>query len=345
MPGSPVIRIPPSDITRSQHLADQELHFTGGLRGFLVGPSQWAIGPTPALQGMSEIGPFEDQRIRECAAALGVVVLGADEIGVVEPDIPFRIWTPLLGPPVMQRAAADTWSMRATGAYQAGDGELARLAGHVSACLRAADLHLRSISDGYNAQLRAAIRRGQTPGGRFSNLALMDVHLACHSLLAEMGAARDYMSAIAARRVGAPSRIEALSRLQDWAAKPVNRSALSDPFLVALLAASDETGGDAWLGELGEYRNLFLHREPMSANDSAKWLTLHERRTAYGAIQTITMELTSAEGSSPPVDALTRFGALHGRLARLADELAGFLSVAGVIVQIAVDRPEVDGGR
>jgi len=248
---------------------------------------------------------------------MGLTLFGADEITTVDPNLPARIWRPLLGPPILPHAANDTWAIISSTARAAGDDGYARLARSLSVSLRAAGLQLRNASDEYNRQLEAALARDQRVGARFANISMIELHLAFHSVLSEMASARDYLAQVVGRRVNAPDRIDALARLRDWAVRPINSAALSDVLVQRLFEASDVTTPDPWLHDIGEYRNLFLHREHIGA--MAPWLVVEERDSPVGLVRTLLMTINTRPGVETTCDALTRFVDLYGRLCRLAD--------------------------
>jgi hypothetical protein len=214
-------------------------------------------------------------------------------------------------------AASDTWGMISSQARIADDRDYGKLASNVAVSLRAAGLQLRNASDEYHKQLLAALTSGQGVNRRFQNIATDDLHLAFHSVLTEMASARDYLAQVAARRVRAPDKIDALSRLKSWAEKPINVATQSDTLVARLLEVSDPKGPDPWLADITEYRNLFLHREHIGA--MAKWLVIEERKSPIGPVHTIMMAIKAKPGTETICDALVRFVDLYARLCRLAD--------------------------
>lgn len=306
---------PITGLTRSLVSVTDVLHFTGGLRA-VRGPGGWQVGPL-SPDGTGAIRGVPEGHIQALGISLGLVLFGGEEITSTDPNLPARIWTPLLGQPRLAHAANDSWAMISSSARAAGDEVYARLARSLSVSLRAAGLQLRNASDEYNKQLEAALARGQQVGTRFSNLAMDDLHLAFHALLSEMGSARDYLARVARLRVNAPDNIDALARLRQWTERPVNSAALSDALVQRLLQDSDETAADPWLRDIGEYRNLFLHREHIGA--MARWLVVEERHTPSGPVRAIAMAINTRPGADTTCDALARFVDLHARLCRLAD--------------------------
>jgi hypothetical protein len=264
-------------------------------------------------------------------------VFGADEISEHERLLPTRVWTPLLGMPRLDHQAADTWAWIASSARQKKDGPSATIAENISISLRAAGIRLRDASDEYHRQLAAALERGQKPSLRFRNIPMMELHLAFHSLLAELASARDYLAAFISRRVGAPEKIDALNRLIGWLEKPDGRSSKSDPAVMALLEGWD-TAPDPWLFDLGEYRNLFLHRQPLGTNEHARWLTLKEHQNAKGVFLLLQMLVPGGSKSFHTCDALVRFVELHAKMCRLAHSIASFSRHEAEPVHIEVKR-------
>lgn len=246
-------------------------------------------------------------------------MFGADEITISEPLLPARIWTPLIGSPGRPQPA-NSWEAVAYNATSIADEAYASLARNLSMSLREAGIRLRDASDEYHRQLRAALARAQPVGRRFSNIPLSDLRLAFHSLLAAMGSARDYLAGIAGLHAGAPANVNGMARLIDWADKGANAAARSDPLLAAILAAWRPADGDRWLFDIGEYRNLFLHREPLGATDAARWMTLVERGTVHGPIRELQLLVPSSAGASTSIDALKRFVELSTRLCTFCNQ-------------------------
>ncbi|MGC1779286.1 MAG: hypothetical protein WBB34_15195 [Xanthobacteraceae bacterium] len=292
------------------------LHMTGGLLG-VKAKGGWLIGPLPGEAGPRHIGPIFDAQIAGACQRLGTSVFGADEVSETDPLLPSRVWTPILGIPRLEHQPADTWAWVEHAARIAGDDDYAALAQNISVTLRAAGIRLRDASDQYHRQLVAALNRKKPPG-RFQNIPMTDLHLAFHSLLAELASARDYLASIAGNHVSAPASIDALSRLTAWIKKPA-RSASHEPLIAALLDACDETKPNPWLDDLSSYRNMFLHNEPLGTNEHARWLSLVETTTILGKVMLIEMQIPVRSGLSQTCEALRRFVDLHARMYRLAD--------------------------
>mgnify|MGYP000427481395 CR=1 FL=1 len=298
-----------------------ELHFTGGLRGRRKS-GEWTIGPLPKDGVAIEIGPFPESQITKVASELGVRAFGADEIILDDPHLLTRVWEPFVGLKPLPGLPTELWGNIAHHASRAGDENYATLARYITVCLRAADIRLRDISDGYGAQLLSALVNGTKVGHRFENIPLADLHLAIHSLVAEMGAARDYLAALVGHQLGAPSTKDSLARLIDWLSADARSEEAKDPAARLLMAGwNDET--DPWLKQLTGYRNLFLHRGPMGARGIESAPRLEAFASPYGEVRTLILPIPRSSESEHTVDALTQFVRLHWQMFRLAADLAG----------------------
>ena len=299
------------------------LHFTGGLRG-RRSEAGWRIGPMGPNGALGDLAPVSEKDVRAAASALGVHVFGADEELLCDPFLRTRIWRPFVGLPTDPGLPTETWASIGHHALEANDALYANLARNLAECLRAADVRLRDLSDGYEAQLLSALHSETKTGIRFDNLPLKDLYLAIHSLVAEMGAARDYLSAIVGIHLGAPEKYDSLARLTAWLEADARQSERATPMAVALLEGVGEAGGNPWLSRLTAYRNLFLHRGPMGTGSIKDGPHLVESVSAYGLVRTFRMPLPR-NGDERERDALEEFVTLHRALFHLA---AGIASMA-----------------
>lgn len=305
--------------THTIHSVD-ELHFTGGLRGRRR-QGGWMIGPLVIDGAFVELGPVPEPEINRVASQLGVRVFGADEIILDDPHLPTRIWQPFVGLKPEPGLPTELWANIAHHALLAGDEGYASLARFTAVCLDAADIRLRDISDGYGAQLLSALHNGMQVGHPFENIPLADLHLAIHSLLAEMGAARDYLAALVGRQLGAPSNKDSLARVIDWLSADARAQEAAQPIARALLQGWTEPK-DPWLKQLTEYRNLFIHRGPIGARGFESAPRLKSFSSPHGEVRTLELPIPRQLAGAATVDALTQFIRLHWQLFHLAAELA-----------------------
>jgi hypothetical protein len=115
---------------------------TGGLRGFRT-DAGWLIGPLPSDNEPRHIGPVPDAQFVGTCEKLGVLLFGSDEVNETDPLLPIRVWTPLLGQPLLTHQPADTWTFVKHSARMAGDKDYATLAQNVSRCNAQAMLAVR----------------------------------------------------------------------------------------------------------------------------------------------------------------------------------------------------------
>ena len=295
-----------------------ELHLTGGLRAPMQGDKLWSLGPVLNGRTIVQLTPRPIQNVVAIAAGIGGTLFGGEEVTGMETPLVSRVWTPLDGPGSGKPQPAAKWGAIAGNAADAGANAYAELAGHVAFSLTAAGIRLRDASDHHHHQLMAALAEGRSSGKRFTNIPVYDLRLAFHSVLSELASARDYLSKMLAIALGAPPRIDAFARFKDWLDAASRAHLRAIPVVSDMLTAYDAAGPDPWLYELTEYRNLFLHRQPMG-RQGANWLHYEEREHEGLTIPIITMPLADDDPFAPGADALLRFVELHRKMTRLLD--------------------------
>jgi hypothetical protein len=294
-----------------------DIHLTGGLRAFLTDDG-WSLYPIRDGKTPGCLHPMQLGLLKEFVKDFGLRVIGGDSISNPKSLLPTRIWTPLPKPPKGRLQPADEWGAIAHAADQASNHRASRLATHISFSLRAAGIRLRDASDQYHKQLLTALENKMEIGAQFSNVPLADLFLAFHSLLSEMGSARDYLASELARRVEAPDSIDSLARFNKWASSQSHTTVGALPVISVMLEAYNKANPDPWLYHLSDYRNLFLHREPIGSNKFAQHLQLCERETHGLNVPLLELGIHAAPKSKDKCDALDRFVDLHERLLALA---------------------------
>jgi hypothetical protein len=298
----------------------ETIHFPGGLRSQSI-KEGWVFGPIFKNNGLVGLGPFPDEQIEPLLTDLDARPFGSDTTLLDDPYLPTRIWRPFLGPHLEGNLPTETWASISYHANEAKDKEYATLARHVSICLGASNVRLRDLSDGYHTQLLSALHNKTPIGNIFENIPLRDIHLAIHSLVTEMGSARDYLAAIVGRQIGAPpKKTDSLARFIDWLGK-AGRAHDDNPITVQFLQGWRDQN-DPWLKQLTEYRNLFLHRSPMGARGLESAPRLAERDTTHGKLRTLEIPIPHRIESKKMVDALGLFIRLHWLTFNLAAEMA-----------------------
>jgi len=299
----------------------ETVHLPGGLRSELT-KEGWVLGPIVKGTSLIGLGPFSADQVQPLLEALNLRPFGSDTTLLDDPYLPARIWRPFVGEDLEGNLPTESWASIGYHADLAGDVEYAKLARYISVCLRATNVRLRDLSDGYRAQLLSALRDRTPIGHPFDNLPLSDIHLAIHSLVAEMGSARDYLAAVVGRQIGAPpKRSDSLARLVEWLEKGLGRAQCENPLVVQFLHGWRDPV-DPWLKQLTEYRNLFLHRGPMGARGFESAPRLAERATALGRLRTIEIPIPRRVDSDEMVDALILFTRLHWFIFNLGAQVA-----------------------
>lgn len=296
-----------------------ELHITGGQRAIERPGRLWSWYPVLSEGKVRDLAPRPIQQIAALANAVGLDLFGGDQQSGLEGPLVSRIWTPLDGPHAGGLQPADLWRAIARNADEAGDTEYALLARHISYSLTAAGIRLRDASDGYHAQLMAAIQSDATNGDRFSNIPMRDLQLAFHSVLSELASTRDYLAASVALKLGAPTKIDAMNRFKEWVSAASRAHLATGPTAAAMLTAYDLGSADPWLHQLTEYRNLYLHRMPLGSATSAAPALLTYTIVEHAGVgfPCITMPLDASDPSAPGQDALVRFLQLYRAMTRL----------------------------
>ncbi|HEV2539832.1 MAG TPA: hypothetical protein VGU03_09005 [Frateuria sp.] len=299
----------------SKSYATEEIHFSGGLRGVRTNLG-WALYPLSSDKDSDAVvfkAPQDhlDFAIGQC----GVRYLGTCVKYMSHANRPsMDVWEFGARDPQSGLGAADSWAAIGHQAEKARDKQYAETTSYISAHLRAASLRLRDVSNGYHNQLSWALAENKAPGTWFSNTALDDLYADFHSLISEISSARDHIAMVAAIHVGAPGRIDSLSRLEDWVAKPVNRNHATHPMVRILLDALGAVPASGWLRRIGDLRNEMLHRVPMSANRSVAGLVLEQGQTSLGPVSKIRLAepLSVTALSSQPIDPLVEISQLVG---------------------------------
>lgn len=302
---------------RGTTVASAELHISGGVRAGQQASRMWGWHPVLQNGEVRQLSPMPINRIDDLAGAVGLRLFGGDEQSGIGTPLVSRVWTPLDGPGDGQMQPADLWGAIAGTAEEAGDGDYAMLARHISFSLHAAGIRLRDASDGYRLQLIAAIHERRQSGKRFSNIPMRDLQLAFHSVLSELASARDYLAAALASKLGAPAKVDAMNRFADWLGA-ASRAELRDrPVVRDMLTAYDASSDNPWLHQLTEYRNLFLHRQPLGSQRGSQFLRYDVIAKDGLEYPRIVMPLGDEDPSAPGKDGLTRFIELYRAMTEL----------------------------
>ncbi|KXV54377.1 hypothetical protein AD946_03505 [Gluconobacter thailandicus] len=109
-----------------------------------------------------------------------------------------------------------------------------------------------------------------------------------------------------------------MNRFKDWLSAASRADLVHGPVASVMLAAYDPRGSDPWLHHLTEYRNLYLHRQPLGSTVSPAFLVYETVEHAEVIFPRIIMPLDASDPFAPGQDALTRFLQLYRAMNQLA---------------------------
>lgn len=147
--------------------------------------------------------------------------------------------------------------------------EAERLARSISLSLRNMDISVEQIAEFYNEQLVSHMAAGRLAGERSTTTLDQTLYAHVHSFFMHLGAARDYLAALCALRIGKdPQKVDSFMRLVDAVREEhFDR----DPMLSLLRArgyfkvkslVSSKFEAAGWMAEVTHLRNEFMHRRP-----------------------------------------------------------------------------------
>lgn len=305
-------RIPISNLRMSKVRTTHVRYFTGGLISIPVEGGSYVLGPVePSPEDFSFYGPYSFSEACSYASQAGCYYVGANEIAESTSPERSEFWYPNIGNGAAVEQSSDGWAGVAFQARQAGDERASEVARYLSISMSSASRRMRDVAQLLNEQLGWAILSKKKSGARFSNVAIHDLYLAIHSLLAEMCSARDYLSLMAARRVQARKGTDSLARLIEWLKKPSSAGARNDPLVQLLLVASYTGDQPGWLTKLTDLRNQISHRQPLGADPAAAALLFERVATRVGLLPRIRLARFSGgekiEDGEDPFVALLRY--------------------------------------
>jgi hypothetical protein len=167
-------------------LSREVAYLTGGFKVSYLPSGDWSLEPILSNGRLAARVAPKGVTVGQVAGQANIRVVGFDQVTLSSPVLPNRLWRPFFVAPAPKDQPADAWSMITTQAYKANDVTFAQLARSIAISLRAAGMHLRSACDQYHLQLCDTLLCKQIVGHRFSNIALMDLHLAFHSMLCRL---------------------------------------------------------------------------------------------------------------------------------------------------------------
>jgi hypothetical protein len=145
------------------------------------------------------------------------------------------------------------------------------LARSISLSLRSMDTSVQQMGEFYHEQLVNLLAAGLVDGRRFASIQNQSFFAHVHSFFMHLGAARDYLAALIATRIGKAGKIDSMARLIDaLRSYHMGVDALLDLLETRKLiqpapANPNRRVMSGWFKEASDLRNLFLHRRPYGA--------------------------------------------------------------------------------
>ena len=279
------------------------IYFTGGLVAFKLPDSEYALGPV-RMDGVINFYKFQSmEQATELATIAGALRAGTNEtIRTNSGDV--NLWRPdNASSKNWLNSAADMWSAISHNAHLKSDENYEVIARYISVSIQAAGIRLRDVALRHHEQLMMALKENSPVGTGFSNIPMLDLYLAFHSLATELCSVRDHLAKLAAMQIQAKDSVDNMSRLEEWLKKTAHKDHIKDPLVQLMMTAWGSVESPGFLRILGDLRNKMIHRQPMSANPESAMLRTKQTATDFGPILTIRLSPSQAVeldiGSTP----------------------------------------------
>jgi len=267
------------------------VHCSGGFRGAMVKQDVWMIEPILDGKLPCRKGYFSKAELQRFTASNRLAPIALQRISWINgryhsswsPIIPGRknflespseLWSNLASNLASQRTGAELSGMsnptqEKIAALLDDRTEDERLAESISLSLRSMDINVEQIAEFYHERLVDTLSAGELDGQRSASIGDQTLFADAHSFFMHLGAARDYLGAFVAARIGEdPRKIDSMGRLTH-ALRPHH---FGTDGLLALLSSQKfiqpspknpsrwEVSG--WLKEASDLRNEFMHHRP-----------------------------------------------------------------------------------
>lgn len=325
-------------ITIGHRTVWNELHLLGGLRASTSTDNQMIIFPSTSGETYAFPAITDTKKYCSVIRSIGSDLIGHEEHTKIDSDLDQPIWYLFENP----NRADDVWSGIGNTAREMGNEDMANLARNVAFALRTSALRLRDCSREYAWQNHYAIQRKIRPDGRFSNIKSFDLDMALHSLLADIGTARDYLAHFISRYILVDDPpVDSMAKLYNRT-KKAGLTSLDLParqLLEAVLVICDPKHPHGWMAQVSEFRNIIIHRAPLQSLSNAgafihaKTLNIGNK-AAYQIYFGVPHNPFLRE--SPQVDALTHFHWFLLRLREFAHLVAKTSEIRPTIPDIKV---------
>ncbi|MFT5785578.1 MAG: hypothetical protein ACI9KK_000927 [Ascidiaceihabitans sp.] len=143
------------------------------------------------------------------------------------------------------------------------------LAQSISLSLRSMDISVSRIAEFYNEQAVNLSASGQLDGQRSSTSLDQTLYTHVHSFFLQLGAARDYLGAYIALKIGLDSekvddmaRLTAKLRTESFGQEAVLDLLLEKGYLIPKLESLNKSDVAGWLKDVSALRKEFVHKRP-----------------------------------------------------------------------------------
>lgn len=269
------------------------MHCTGGFRAARVSQNQWWIEPVLENMEPRSKGYLSDAQLRDILRLANLTEIGFERSGWHN-GVWHSSWRPII--PKQNNHAqspADIWGnissnlFRLTRAKHINELRDAdhfkvaailddrnaeeRFAQSISLSLRSMDINVQKIAEHYNEQLVNRMYVNDLDGQRSSNITDQDLFAHVHAFFLHIGAARDYLAAFVAHRLGmdaSPKKTDTMDALkkklrpEHAGREPVLDHMLGKSWLVPQSDKPDRWETSGWLKEITDLRNEIVHRRP-----------------------------------------------------------------------------------
>jgi hypothetical protein len=326
-----------------------ELHLLGGLRAGTHEDGYLVIFPTTDGKVLAWKSVTDTRGYHRAFRQFGTDLIGHERHTTVSGKQPQSFWFQFNPGKRREYDVADHWSAIAHTSRQAGNLDVADLAKHVAFAFRVSELRLRGCSREYACQNDYAVVEKIKPNGRFWNFKSFDLDMALHSLLADMGTARDYLGHFISRHVlreDKPS--DSMAKLYDRAKR--SKLTISErthgDLIEKILQICDPGSAEGWMARLSEFRNIIIHRAPIGSIANEHYLTAKTLRAKDNEAFQIFFGIPRDPISAPNVDyvdALMHFLDLFRRLREFGYMVADATDIAPTMLHLTdrdfVTRP------
>lgn len=156
--------------------------------------------------------------------------------------------------------------------------EAERLAQSISLSLRSMDISIESITDFYNEQLVNLMVAGHVDGTRSGTTSDQMLYAHVHSFFMHLGAARDYLAALIAARLGrdvkktdSMAKLVEIIRADNISADALLGLLVSEGYFRPKSTSQNKFEINGWLEDVTRLRNEFMHRRPYGDKFVEKW--------------------------------------------------------------------------